>query len=80
MEKDFKYTHYMGYVKPNPDWNKDLTCNLVKNYKELKNKLSELQQNSNTLKKEMETMKEDKKELEDKVSKLTKSVNTLKEE
>ena len=35
MEKDFKYTHYMGYVKPNPDWNKDLTCNLVKNYKEL---------------------------------------------
>ena len=32
---DFKYTHYVGYVKPNPEWNKNLTCNLVKNYKEL---------------------------------------------
>ena len=36
MAHDFKYTHYVGYKPINPDWNKDLNCILVKNYKELK--------------------------------------------
>ena len=36
MAQDFKYTHYMGYKPINPDWNKNLNCILVKNFKELK--------------------------------------------
>lgn len=33
---DFTYTHYCGYKKINPEWNKDLKTILVRNYKELK--------------------------------------------
>ena len=33
---DFRYTHYCGYKKIDPEWNKDLKTILVRNYKELK--------------------------------------------